>query len=178
MEAIKETYTFGINKSARTARKDRSIWPMIAVAIIISAIAMGPIVRTILDNRDYKNYMEDYSAELFKGERFDAVEAEYEGDRFHLTPDQARQIFIRVTLAGQGIVCEPSEEDFPESALIDMGHGATVFFAETRMTLDRGEDVPAIYVEYTYADGKKYAYKTNGTVFYYIRQPLNEARSS
>ena len=163
---------------AKKTRKDRSVWSLIAVVLVIAVLAAAPTVWVIRQNSKYKAYMNDFSDELFKGERFDKIEIEYDGERIHLTPDQGRWIYIRLTLAGQGIPCDKKDVGDVEQALLDLGHGATVLMAETRMSDDHNSDRPGLYVEYHYANGKEYIYETDGTTMYYIKQPIEEAKAA
>lgn len=172
----KKLPTSKISQDAK-ARKDRSVIPLIAIALIIAAIASAPFVWAVKLNFDYNKYMKDLRDEFIKGERFDTINALYDEEEFHISKENASTIFTIISQAGMGRVCEPLPHDFDESALIDLGHGSTLYLAPTVMTIEYEEQVSGIYVEYTFANGKVYAYENDKMYFYNIRNVLNKAKA-
>lgn len=170
MESVanKSQQKFNLTK-VRVGKRDFSIVPMLAVALVIALIAVAPLVWTIKLNYDYRHYMRELRDDFIKGERFDTIEAIYDGEQYHLDKIHASEIFTTLSIAGMGRVCEPMDIPEEEGAVIDLGHGTTLFLARTVMTIEYDEEVPGLYVEYTFDDGKKYCYETDATQFYRIR---------
>ena len=168
-----KTREFSISKPTK-AKKDRSLLPMLAVALIVFILAAIPMAWGMRHTFKYRNYMTDLRDEFIKGERFGTITAEYEGEVYSLSKENAGRVFKVVSFAGMGRTCDPMETEFSEWTLIDLGHGTTLFLAPTRMIIEYEEEVSGLYVEYTFKNGKKYCYETDNTQFYHIRNILRD----
>lgn len=167
---------FSIKKLTKE-KKDQSVIPMLAVALIFFILAAAPMAWGMGHTFRYRNYMKDLGDEFIKGERFGTITAEYEGEVYSLSKEDAGRVFKVVNFAGMGRTCDPITE-FDEWTLIDLGHGSTLFLAPTRMIIEYEEEVSGLYVEYTFKDGKKYCYETDKTQFYHIRNILKDVKAS
>lgn len=162
-----------IRKSPKV-RKDRSLVIPIAIVVVVAIIAAVPLIWALNLHYEYRNYIDELRDDFIKGERFDTIDASYNDTEVHLNKDQASELFRMISVSGMGKKCDPKGIPEDEGVFIDLGHGTTLFIAHTTITIEYEEEVPGIYLEYTYKDGRKYCYESEKIFFYNIENILEK----
>ena len=164
-----EKKEFTINKS-KNYKKDRSIVPVLLGALLLTALILTPAFRYMNNVYQFNSFMDSLRTSFVNGQKFNGFNAEYGGKEFRLSSEEGSYIFTSLSLIGKGIKCDPEEPE--ETFFIDFGDDSSLIIGKTTTKGRFQNEVNAIYLEYTYPNGKKYHCKTDLTVFNYLLDPI------
>ena len=167
MSESKRTFTVNKNKSSK---KDRSILPVLIVALLLSVAILTPAVRYAGNIYGFDSFMNDLRESFISAQKFNGFTATYKNKECQIDKDSGSAIFANLNLIGRGIKCKEEENQNP--FILEFGDGSTMLLAESEMKGRFQNTVRALYVEYTYPTGKKYCYKTDQTSFNYLLESI------
>ena len=167
--AEEKTFTMTKNKNYK---RDRSLLPVILGVIVFSIIVLTPAFRYMNHVYQFNSFMDDLHESFLNAENFKIYDfkGEYDGKTFAMDKAGGSRIFTELNLIGIGTRCEPEEMENP--FFIDFGDGTTLLIGTSTMLNRHDRTVNCLYLEYTYANGKKYCYKTDQTEFHYLLDPV------
>lgn len=161
--------TFSINKN-RKAKRDRSLLPVLVVLVLVSMIGLVPIFYYTSNTFQFNSFMTDFRDSFINAQKFNGFTASYDGKEAVIDNDYGSSIFAQFSFIGRGIRCAEETPEDPFS--LDFGDGSSVIMAKSSMEGRFQNTVDALYVEYTYSNGKKYRFKTDETSFDYLLKPI------
>lgn len=167
MAEEKRTFTITKNKEYK---KDRSLLPVLIGALILAVIILMPAFRYMNNVYQFNSFMDSLRTSFVNGQKFNGFQAECQGEEFTLTSNEGSYIFTSLSLIGKGIKCDIEEPE--ESFFMDFGDGTSLIIGKSTTTGRFRNEVKAVYLEYTYPNGKKYSCKTDMTEYHYLLDPI------
>lgn len=175
MDKETNTQTITVNKNNnKKPKKDRSLWPVILVLVILMTAAAFPVGKYLYYTYTFNAYMDDLRDSFLHAENFKIYEftAEYQGKKYEMDKHAGSWIFTELNFIGLGTKCE--KEDVDDPFLLDFGDGSSLLMGISELQRLGNRTVKCLYLEYTYPSGKKYCYKTDETEFHYLLDPVIE----
>ena len=154
----------------KKAKRDFSLWPVFLVLTILVVACAGPLTYYAYLNHEFNTFMRDLRDSFIQGQKFNGFTAEYDGKQAEIDGRSGSWIFTELNFVGFGKKCEIEEAEDP--FILDFGDGSTLLLASSTTEGRNKRTVKALYVEYTYPNGKKYSYKTEETEFHYMLDPI------
>ena len=167
MDNQERTFTVTKNKKYK---KDRSLLPVLIGALILCIVILTPAYKYMSNVYQFNSFMDNLRESFINGQKFNGLNVTYDGNEFQIYEQEGTWIFSTFSLIGKGIKCD--EEEIEKPFIIDFGDGSSLLLGESTTKGRYQNEVKAVYLEYTYANGKKYCCKTDQTEFHYLLDPV------
>ncbi|MBP3816085.1 MAG: hypothetical protein J6H21_04375 [Firmicutes bacterium] len=164
-----EERKFTVNKS-NNAKRDKSLLPVLVILIAVAMIGILPMVYYSQNTYKFNSFLDDARESFVNAQKFNGFTATYQNETRQIDNDSGSWIFTVLSMIGRGIGCD--EEEAINPFVLDFGDGTTMLLSESEMKGRYQNTVGALYVEYTYSNGKKYCYKTDETSFNYLLESI------
>ena len=164
-----EKREFTITKE-KEYKKDRSLLPVIIGVIILSIVILTPAFRYMNNTYQFNTFMDSLRTSFVNAQKFNGFTAEYKGEEFSLSSEEGSYIFASISFIGKAVKCDP--EDPEEKFYMDFGDGTSLIIGKSTTKGRYQNEVKAVYLEYTYPNGKKYCCKTDLTEYHYLLDPI------
>ena len=169
-----EPKTLAPKRKRRLLRRDWVLPASVAVAVLLAAVMMYPVIRSMRTITQYRAFVRDLAESVAYGADNGTLTLLADGAERSVTNIQAEDLLIVLSRTGAGIPRRRPPED--EGVLLTFGDGSTLQLCPTTIRESGRLNDVFVHVRYTGRDGKVCAYDTDQILFQTIQRVLGLIR--
>lgn len=157
-------------RAAVSARRDYGMAAAVLLALLVFAIAVTPIVFSLLYASRYKSFVSDFTEAVNSSHPAGQVTVEMDGDSFQTPIRNISDLYKKILGAGMGKEQNVSTEE--PSVTILFHDGSAISFRESAIPESTAARENGLLVSFTKPDGSVYQYDTDRLTLDHILRSL------